>query len=265
VQSIEYLFVEEAIPPKALLSLEIRVNSVDHVALPLAPVSTGRSLNPIGDYIVATATATPSKSTFVEEFLRKNPQGNVQAVNEAWAEAGMKGTIGDTLIYGMRKQMGLTGKSKPQTAAKAKSGNKMPKPVLNPGKRMFVKEFLNDHPEGNFAAVNEAWRAAGFDGTISKTVVDKMRAAMGLTGNLRRRTKTSKTSKKRGRPRKETATAAVSVQPRSSNGDRTVVLNDLEAGIDRLLFRVMAIGDLTEIEDSLRQTRRLLYGALTRG
>jgi len=28
---------------------------------------------------------------------------------------------------------------------------------------------------------------------------------------------------------------------------------------------VMGVGDLTEIEDSLRQARRLLYGALTRG
>ena len=55
------------------------------------------------------------------------------------------------------------------------------------------------------------------------------------------------------------------MQPRGSNGDRTVVLNDLEADIDRLIFKVMAIGDLTEIEDSLRRTRRLLYGALTRG
>ena len=38
---------------------------------------------------------------------------------------------------------------------------------------MFVKEFLNDHPQGNVNAVNEAWRAAGFDGTISPTVVKR--------------------------------------------------------------------------------------------
>ena len=44
-----------------------------------------------------------------------------------------------------------------------------------------------------------------------------------------------------------------------------MVLNDLEADIDRLLFKAMAIGDLTEIEDSLRRARRLLYGALTEG
>jgi hypothetical protein len=219
-----------------------------------------------GDYTVATATATPSKGTFVEEFLRKNPQGNVQAVNDAWTAAGMKGTIGDTLIYEMRKQLGLSGngrtRSKPKTAAKAKSASN-----TSPGKTMFAKEFLNDHPQGNVDAVNDAWLAAGFDGTISKTVVDKMRASLGLTGNLRgsnTKSKPSVTGKKPGRPRKETP-AAVSVPSQRSNGARTPVLDDLEADIDRLIFKAMAVGDLAEIEDSLRQTRRLLYGALIRG
>ena len=91
---------------------------------------------------------------------------------------------------------------------------------------------------------------------------------MGLTGNLRGTTKTSNgratsTGKKRDRPRKETA-AAVNVQPREQSAPARV-LNDLEADIDRLIFKAMAIGDLTEIEDSLRQARRLLYGALTGG
>ena len=182
----------------------------------------------------------------------------------------MKGTIGATLIYKTRSEMGLSGnlraKSKPRTAAKAKSATKMSKTVSTPGKTMFVKEFLNDHPQGNVDAVNEAWQAAGFDGTISPTLVDKMRASLGLTGNLRGNTKKSKTSatgKKRGRPRKET-TAAVNGQPRGATGPHGG-LNDLEADIDRLIFKAMGIGDLTEIEDSLRQARRLLYGALTRG
>jgi hypothetical protein len=220
-----------------------------------------------GDYNVATANATPSKSSFVEEFLHDNPQGNVKAVNDAWAAAGMDGTIGDTLIYEMRKQMGLTGKSKPKAAVKAKSTTKVSKKASSPGKTMFVKEFLSDHPEGNVAAVNKAWQAAGFDGTISKTVVHKMRALLGLSGNIRANTKKPKTfatGKKRGRPRNE-ITATVNVQSRRSNGDRTVVLNDLETDIDRLIFKAMAIGELIEIEDALRRTRRLLYEALTRG
>jgi hypothetical protein len=137
---------------------------------------------------------------------------------------------------------------------------------------MFVKEFLNDHPEGNGNDVNEAWTAAGFQGTISRTLVDKTRALLGLTGNLRGKSKSKAsakekapyTGKKRGRKPRET-TAAVNGQPRGRKSNRSLAMNELEADIDRLIFKVMGIGDLTQIEDSLRQTRRLLYGALTRG
>ena len=91
-----------------------------------------------------------------------------------------------------------------------------------------------------------------------------MKASLGLAGNLREKTKMSKTSatsKKRAEPRKET-TAAVNEKPRDN---QSTVLNDMEVDIDRLMFKAMTIGELTEIEDTLRQLRRLLYGALTRG
>jgi hypothetical protein len=129
---------------------------------------------------------------------------------------------------------------------------------------MFVKEFLNDHPEGNVKAVNEAWTAAGFDGTISETLVYKARASLGLTGNLSGKTKAAAegkatfTGKKLGRPRKE-PTAPVTGQPRGRKSARTLALTELEADIDRLIFKVMGVGDLTEIEAALRRARRLLY------
>ena len=73
-------------------------------------------------------TRDQGKTGFVKEFLNKNPQGNVQAVNEAWAAAGKDGTIGSTLIQKMRSQMGLTGnlraKPKPKAAAKKKPAPK---------------------------------------------------------------------------------------------------------------------------------------------
>jgi hypothetical protein len=148
--------------------------------------------------------------------------------------------------------------------AKAKSATRISRTASSPGKSMFVKEYLIDHPQGNFDAVNVAWRSAGFAGTISRTVVDKLRASLGLTGNLGGHTKKSKTAvtgKRPGRSRTET-TAAERAQPRAKP---SMVLDDIEAEIDRLIFKVMAIGDLTEIEDSLRRARRLLYGALNRG
>src|SRR5258707_929317 len=51
------------------------------------------------------------------------------------------------------------------------------------GKTSFVKEFLHDHEHGNTAAVNEAWKSAGMSGSISSTLVNKTRAALGLAGN----------------------------------------------------------------------------------
>ncbi len=215
---------------------------------------------------MAVATQSQGKTNFVRNFLEKNPQANAKAVNEAWTAAGMKGTISHPIVSEMRKRLGLIGNQpgKTKPAAKAKPASKKSKPVLNPGKAMFVKEYLNDHPRANVRAINEAWRAAGFNGGISKTVIFKVKSSLGLSGNLRPNTKKSKTSaaaKKLVTPGKETA-ATVSVQPRVS---RSTVLDDIEADIDRLLFKVMGIGGLTEIEDTLRRARRLLYGALSRG
>jgi hypothetical protein len=223
------------------------------------------------------ATRDQGKTSFVQEFLNKNPQGNVQAVNEAWAAAGKDGTVGSTLIQRLRSEMGLTGnlraKPKPKAAVKKKPAPRKPKTVTEtPGKTSFLQEFLHGNPQGNVAAVNEAWKAQGFAGTISPALVNKTRASMGLTGNLRGKPKKTRTAakakapytgKKRGRKPKETS-AALNGQPQGRKSGRTLALTDLEADIDRLLFKAMEIGELTEVEDSLRRVRRLLYGALTK-
>jgi hypothetical protein len=56
--------------------------------------------------------------------------------------------------------------------------------IVRGDKTGFVKEFLAKNPQGNFKTINEAWTADGMKGTISKSVVDKTRAKLGLTGNL---------------------------------------------------------------------------------
>ncbi len=217
-----------------------------------------------------TAT-TPGKTSFVKEFLNDHPQGNTKAVNEAWQAAGFEGTISPTLVNKTRVK--LTGKLRgnSKTAAKGEAAPNMPKTaIVSPGKTSFLKEFLHDNPQGNVKAVNEAWQAAGFDGTISETLVYKARASLGLTGTLSGKTKaaaegkTTSTGKKLGRPRKDT-TAPVTGQPRGRKSNRSLALNELEADIDRLLFQVMGVGDLTEIEESLRRARRLLYVTANRG
>ena len=212
-----------------------------------------------------TATVTPGKTSFVKDFLNANPQGNTKTVNEAWQAAGFEGTISPTLVNKTRVKLTGNLRENSKTAAKEKSAPRMPKTATaTPGKTSFLKEFLHDNPQGNVKAANEAWQAAGYGGTISETLVYKTRASLGLTGNLSGKTKTfaegktTSTGKKRGRPRKET-TAPVSGKPRGRKSARTLALTELEADIDLLIFKVMGVGDLTEIEDSLRQARRLLY------
>ena len=133
----------------------------------------------------------------MKEFLNDHPQGNTKAVNEAWQAAGFEGTISPTLVNKTRVKMNLTGnlRGNSKTAAKEKSAPRMPKTATaTPGKTSFLKEFLHDNPQGNVKAVNEAWQAAGFDGTISTALVYKARASLGLTGNLSGKTKTKATS-----------------------------------------------------------------------
>jgi hypothetical protein len=176
--------------------------------------------------------------------------------------------------------MGLSGNLRgkaTRTAAKAKSVPNRPKSATATlGKTGFVKEFLNDHPQGNVRAVNEAWEAAGFEGTISPALVNKTRSLLGLTGNLRRKSKGTRTAtgekgsptaKRRGRPPKQTVATIdgkPAGQPRGRKSGRTIALEGLEADIDRLLFKVMGLGDLPEIEERLRQARRLLYAGFDR-
>ena len=191
-------------------------------------------------------------------------------MNEAWQAAGFEGTISPTLVNKTRVKMNLTGnlRGDAKTAAKEKSAPNKPKTVTaTPGKTSFLEEFLNDHPQGNVKAVNEAWQAAGYDGTISTALVYKARASLGLTGNLSGKTKkpkamTTSTGKKPGRPREE-STAPVTGQPRGRKSARTLALNELEADIDRLIFKVMGVGDLTQTETALREARRGVYKALT--
>ena len=152
--------------------------------------------------MATTATAAPGKTSFVKEFLQSNPQANAKAVNEAWTAAEMKGTISHPIISQVRKQLGLTGNlpGKTRNAAKEKAASNMPRTATpTPGKTSFVKQFLNDHPEGTTKTVNEAWQAAGFEGTISPTLVNKTRVKMNLTGNLRGNSKTA--AKEKAAPR----------------------------------------------------------------
>ncbi len=129
---------------------------------------------------MATATVNQGKTSFVKQFLNDHPEGNTKAVNEAWKAAGFDGTISPTLVNKTRVK--LTGKRRrrARTAAKGKAAATKPREApATRGKTSFVKEFLNDNSQGNVKAVNEAWTKAGMSGTISPTLVNKMKSATG--------------------------------------------------------------------------------------
>ena len=78
---------------------------------------------------MATATVRGDKTKFVNEFLTKNPQGNLRAVNEAWAAEGMRDTISKSVVDKTRAKLGLTGNlgAKTGVAAKRKAAPKRPR------------------------------------------------------------------------------------------------------------------------------------------
>jgi hypothetical protein len=148
-------------------------------------------------------------------------------------------------------------------------------------KTSFAREFLGDHPKAGFRAVNEAWNEAGHEGSISETLVHRMRAKLGLTGNLRAtrssrasaaspRPEASTTSTppkpkaRRGRPRKIPAETPPTPTPAPSPAEARPVVAapkalpaaSLEAEFDRLLFQVIDRG-MPEVEEAIRTARRL--------
>ena len=150
-----------------------------------------------------------------------------------------------------------------------------------PSKTSFVRDFIKENPTANRKAVEEAWMAAGNVGPISSALVSNLRSELGLTGNLRGGSKSAGSNgapqpvettarrpkrKKRGQPAKGKASGIVAEptkerKPRSGGLD--MALEEIEGDIDRLIFKLIAVGGMETIEDELRKVRRRLI--LTRG
>jgi hypothetical protein len=223
---------------------------------------------------VGTVAERGGKTSFVRDFLMDHPQGNHREINEAWTAAGFEGNISKPVVDKMRAKLKLTGNlgTKTRKTARPRVSTKRTKPATTtPGKAGFTKEFLNDHPEATSREVNEAWANAGMLGTISHTVVSEVRKVLGLTG------KTAPSSRKqpsraaaptstlqRRTPAAETGSTGNIVKATTTHDtSRTAVLLAVEEQIDRLIFQMMGLGELTEIETALREARRALYRALT--
>jgi hypothetical protein len=107
--------------------------------------------------------------------------------------------------------------------------------------------------------VNEAWTTAGMKGTISHTVVSETRKSLGLIGKpgTANQAKTPTIKPRGSKPVTETKVATSKVTETSrQHSSRTNVLLSVESEIDRLIFIIMGLGDLPEIETALRDARR---------
>ena len=158
----------------------------------------------------------------------------------------------------------------------------------NKGKTEFVKEVLGKNPRANTTAVNEAWTSAGRDGIDQRDPGQQAKVVTGVGGQPpfqeQEQDRSIRQSKRRRTPARNAVGSRRSMTTRDrrfariqSNGRKTEQpankvelrgktnrhhgsLEELEADIDRLLFKVMGLGGLSAIEESLRRTRRLLYG-----
>ena len=130
-------------------------------------------------------------------------------------------------------------------------------------KQEFVKRVLLEDPQANVRAVNQAWTEASNAGSISPSLVAKVRSAMGLTkrATAAKPTKTvapPPTIPELGPPSgSPAAEVRATITPRYGP-DPSQHLDELERDLDRILFRVMDLGDLPEVEAQIRRCRRLL-------
>ena len=254
---------------------------------------------------MATGTGVRrGKTAFVENFLTIDPDAAFAAVNRAWKSAGKDGSVSKSLVSKTRSRLKPTGErgtdggpteANVKTAAKgkAKSSSKAARGKLaskaeeaptqpegrergtGPVKSAFAEEVLGREPKANVAAINRAWAAAGHEGKISDSIIYKAKRDLGLTGRP-----SSIESASAGVSEPEALETVSSIggsgeAPQQSIGPETPivpapggetnasadlgrVVDEVEAGIDDLMFILKVNGGMPEVEAALRAARRLL-------
>jgi hypothetical protein len=134
--------------------------------------------------------------------------------------------------------------------------------VVNQGKTPFVEKYFASNPDGNLETVNKAWTAAGNPGSLSESLIGKVRSRLGLTGKKAvdepkpveapAKPKTKKPAKA-----KKVAKSVEQAPPVASHHDDDI-LDELEEGIDELIHKIRELGGRPDVVKALRRARRLL-------
>jgi hypothetical protein len=146
-------------------------------------------------------------------------------------------------------------------------------------KTAFLRDLFRSNPKVKYKAANEAWKAAGNEGDLSSnTFYNTMTALKKEAGNgTANDAKPAPSPKPKAQPAGSTrakTTPAKTSHPENGRaaapeppvgresagtGDRDRVFDEVEAGIDDLIFRLKVAGGATAIEAKLREVRRLLH------
>lgn len=86
---------------------------------------------------MATAGKTPSKSEFLLEFLRSNPDAKEKDAVAAWQQAGNEGTVSSSAFYAAKRTLveesgapaPTPGKTKPKSSPKGLKGKRKSEPI----------------------------------------------------------------------------------------------------------------------------------------
>ncbi len=146
--------------------------------------------------------------------------------------------------------------------------------AVDQGKSSFVRDLLGRNPEADEEAVIEAWQKAGNQGTISGSLIYKIRSGLALTGKGRStdvaagrpKTQATKSPKAKpatkpvaqGRPESNGPPAASTTEPKPTAGGRGRTLDGVEDRIDDLIFELKDLGGMERAQEALRLARRLV-------
>ena len=144
-----------------------------------------------------------------------------------------------------------------------------------PSKSAFVEDLLGREPQANLKAINGAWASAGHEGEISSSIFYKVKRGLGVTGTPSPVESASPDTPEPVTPEAGPAVGGGEGAPQLANGrgapiatapgvespakgDVGQVVDQVEAGIDDLMFTLKVNGGMPEVEAALRAARRLL-------